>query len=119
MIVDGRNHYPQDIEATVAEASAAVRSGFVTAFSVPGVGREEVVIVAERAPGAGRAEAAPIVEAIRAAVSRRHAIPLADVKLVAAGAIPADHQWQAGAQRLPGALSRRRYLIRLALQSGV
>jgi acyl-CoA synthetase (AMP-forming)/AMP-acid ligase II len=55
---------------------------------VPGVGREEVVIVAERAPGAGRAEAAPIAEAIRAAVSRRHAIPLADVKLVAAGAIP-------------------------------
>lgn len=88
VIVDGRNHYPQDIEATVSEASAAVRSGFVAAFSVPGVGREEVVIVAERAPGAGRAEAAPITEAIRAAVSRRHAIPLADVKLVAAGAIP-------------------------------
>ncbi|KMO77523.1 Long-chain-fatty-acid--AMP ligase FadD32 [Mycolicibacterium chubuense] len=88
VIVDGRNHYPQDIEATVSEASAAVRSGFVAAFSVPGVGREEVVIVAERAPGAGRAEAAPIAEAIRAAVSRRHAIPLADVKLVAAGAIP-------------------------------
>ncbi|KRE28604.1 fatty-acid--CoA ligase [Mycobacterium sp. Soil538] len=88
VIVDGRNHYPQDIEATVSEASSAVRSGFVAAFSVPGVGREEVVIVAERAPGAGRAEAAPIAEAIRAAVSRRHAIPLADVKLVAAGAIP-------------------------------
>ncbi|MHA0287938.1 fatty acyl-AMP ligase [Mycobacterium sp. C3-094] len=88
VIVDGRNHYPQDIEATVAEASKAVRSGFVAAFSVPGVGREEVVIVAERAPGAGRADAAPIVDAIRAAVSRRHAIPLADIKLVAAGVIP-------------------------------
>jgi acyl-CoA synthetase (AMP-forming)/AMP-acid ligase II len=88
VIVDGRNHYPQDIEATVSEASRAVRSGFVAAFSVPGVGREEVVIVAERAPGAGRADAAPIAETIRAAVSRRHAIPLADVKLVAAGVIP-------------------------------
>ncbi len=35
IIVDGRNHYPQDIEATTAEASSAVRSGYVAAFSVP------------------------------------------------------------------------------------
>ncbi|QZT54919.1 MULTISPECIES: fatty acyl-AMP ligase [Mycolicibacterium] len=88
VIVDGRNHYPQDIEATAGEASTSVRSGFVAAFSVPGDGREEAVIVAERAPGAGRAEAAPIQESIRAAVSRRHALPVKDVKLVAAGVIP-------------------------------
>lgn len=88
IIVDGRNHYPQDIEATVAEASSAVRTGFVAAFSVPGAGREEVVVIAERAVGAGRSEAAPVQEAIRAAVSRRHAVPVAEVKLVAAGTIP-------------------------------
>ncbi|QZT65358.1 fatty acyl-AMP ligase [Mycolicibacterium austroafricanum] len=88
VIVDGRNHYPQDIEATAGEASTSVRSGFVAAFSVPGDGREEAVIVAERAPGAGRAEAAPIQESIRAAVSRRHALPVKEVKLVAAGVIP-------------------------------
>ena len=35
IIIDGRNHYPQDIEATTAEASPAVRSGYVAAFSVP------------------------------------------------------------------------------------
>ncbi|VEG56374.1 putative fatty-acid--CoA ligase [Mycolicibacterium aurum] len=88
VIVDGRNHYPQDIEATVAEASPAVRAGFVAAFSVPGDGREEVVVVAERAPGWGKADAAPIAEAIRAAVSRRHALPIKEIKLVAAGVIP-------------------------------
>ena len=88
IIVDGRNHYPQDIEVTAADASPSVRSGFVAAFSVPGDGREEAVIVAERAPGAGRAEAAPIEEAIRAAVSRCHALPVKEVKLVAAGVIP-------------------------------
>ncbi|SKX46429.1 Probable acyl-CoA synthetase FadD [Mycobacteroides abscessus subsp. massiliense] len=49
---------------------------------------ERLVIVAERAAGAGRAEPGPIVEAIRAAVSRRHALPIADVQLVQAGAIP-------------------------------
>jgi acyl-CoA synthetase (AMP-forming)/AMP-acid ligase II len=99
VIVDGRNHYPHDIEATVEDASPVVRRGFVAAFSVPtnelpvgveageGAG-ERLVIVAERAAGAGRAEPGPIVEAIRAAVSRRHALPIADVQLVQAGAIP-------------------------------
>jgi acyl-CoA synthetase (AMP-forming)/AMP-acid ligase II len=90
VIVDGRNHYPQDLEATTSEASPAVRSGFVAAFSVPGEGDtgERLVIVAERAAGAGRADQAPIADAIRAAISRRHALPVADVRLVAAGAIP-------------------------------
>jgi acyl-CoA synthetase (AMP-forming)/AMP-acid ligase II len=97
VIVDGRNHYPQDIEATTAEASPAVRSGFVAAFSVPANelpgaatddATERLVIVAERAAGAGRTDPVPVVEAIRAAVSRRHALPVAEVRLVAAGAIP-------------------------------
>jgi acyl-CoA synthetase (AMP-forming)/AMP-acid ligase II len=97
IIVDGRNHYPQDVEATTAEASPKVRSGYVAAFSVPAnevpgasgdeVG-ERVVIVAERAPGAGRADLQPVIDHIRAAVSRRHSLPLAEVLLVAAGAIP-------------------------------
>jgi acyl-CoA synthetase (AMP-forming)/AMP-acid ligase II len=97
IIIDGRNHYPQDIEATTAEASPRVRSGYVAAFSVPAnevagasaddVG-ERVVIVAERAPGAGRADPQSVIDAIRAAVSRRHSLPLADVLLVAAGVIP-------------------------------
>jgi acyl-CoA synthetase (AMP-forming)/AMP-acid ligase II len=88
VIVDGRNHYPQDLEATAADASKAVRPGFVAAFSVPGDAGERLVIVAERAAGAGRADAAPVTEAIRAAISRRHALPVSDVKIVAAGAIP-------------------------------
>ena len=96
IIIDGRNHYPEDIEATAAQACAAVRPGFIAAFSVPagalaapacGPG-EQVVIVAERAPGAGRADPHPISTAIRAAVSRRHGLNVADVVLVAAGAIP-------------------------------
>jgi fatty-acyl-CoA synthase len=97
IIIDGRNHYPQDIEATVAAASPAVRSGYVAAFSVPASEMSEptrqdraesLVIIAERAPGAGRVDPEPVLKAIRAAVSRRHGLPVADVRLVAAGAIP-------------------------------
>ena len=36
VIVDGRNHYPQDLEYSAQEASKALRPGFVAAFSVPG-----------------------------------------------------------------------------------
>jgi acyl-CoA synthetase (AMP-forming)/AMP-acid ligase II len=89
IIVDGRNHYPQDIEATTAEASPAVRSGYVAAFSVPAdEAGERLVIVAERAPIAARTDLQPVIDAIRAAVSRRHGLALSDVLLVAAGTIP-------------------------------
>ncbi|BBZ36601.1 fatty acyl-AMP ligase [Mycolicibacterium confluentis] len=92
IIVDGRNHYPQDIEATVSAASPAVRSGYVTAFALSandsGGSGEQLVIIAERATGAGKAEPEPVAAAIRAAVSRQHGLPVADVRLVPAGAIP-------------------------------
>jgi fatty-acyl-CoA synthase len=97
IVMDGRNHYPNDIEATVVEASSAVRPGHVAAFSVSpneihgpttnGAG-ERLIIVAERAAGAGRADLRPVVDAIRAAVSRRHGLLVSDVRLVAAGSIP-------------------------------
>lgn len=87
--VDGRNHYPQHIEATVAEASPIVRRGYVTAFAVPTEGTgQQLVIIAERATGTSRADPQPAIEAIRAAVSRRHGVPVADVRFLPAGAIP-------------------------------
>ncbi|MDX1892022.1 fatty acyl-AMP ligase [Mycolicibacterium sp. 050158] len=96
VIIDGRNHYPQDIEATVSECSRAVRSGYVAAFSVPaerladvtarGSG-ERLVVIAERAAGARRDEHASAVAAITAAVARRHGIAVADVRIVAAGTL--------------------------------
>jgi acyl-CoA synthetase (AMP-forming)/AMP-acid ligase II len=97
VIIDGRNHYPQDIEATVSAASPAVRSGFVAAFSVPaaelpsgvaGSTGEQLVIVAERGTGAGRMDMGPVADAIRAAISSQHGLATADVRLVAAGVIP-------------------------------
>lgn len=97
LIIDGRNHYPQDIEATAAEASPAVRSGYAAAFPIPAnevrgaettdTG-ESLVIVAERAPGTGRIDTRPVLEAVRAMVSRRHGLLAADIRLVTAGDVP-------------------------------
>ncbi|MFE3289580.1 long-chain-fatty-acid--AMP ligase FadD32 [Rhodococcus sp. NPDC059234] len=107
VIVDGRNHYPQDLEGTAQEASTALRPGFVAAFAVPanqlpkevfeaGAGltfdaddaSEQLVIVGERAPGAGKADPGPIADAVRAAISTRHGVTARDVLLVPAGSIP-------------------------------
>ena len=97
VIFDGRNHYPQDIEATTAEASPTVRRGYVAAFSAPANElpgsdtddtSERLVIIAERAAGTGRADPQPAIEAIRAAVSHRHGLSVSDVRFLPAGAIP-------------------------------
>jgi fatty-acyl-CoA synthase len=90
VIVDGRNHYPQDIEATTAEAAPMVRRGYVTAFSVPAADASEnrLVIVAERAAGTSRDDPQPAIEAIKTAVSHRHGLTVSDVRLLPAGAIP-------------------------------
>ncbi|CRK54363.1 Long-chain-fatty-acid--AMP ligase FadD32 [Rhodococcus sp. RD6.2] len=107
VIVDGRNHYPQDLEYSAQEASTALRPGFVAAFAVPANqlpkevfefgsglsydpddGAEQLVVVAERAPGAGKAEPGPIADAVRAAISARHGVTARDVLLVPAGSIP-------------------------------
>ena len=50
--------------------------------------RAGLVIVAERAAGTSRADPQPAIEAIRAAVLSRHGLPVADVRLLPAGAIP-------------------------------
>jgi fatty-acyl-CoA synthase len=97
VVIDGRSHYPHDIEATVADASPLVRRGHVTAFTVaaqdipdsPTDGpQDRLVVIAERAVGTSRADPQPGVEAIRAAVAHRHGLTAADVRFVPAGAIP-------------------------------
>lgn len=108
VIIDGRNHYPQDLEYSAQEATKALRTGFVAAFSVPanqlpdevfdnahaGLKRnpddtsEQLVIVGERAPGAHKLDMAPIADDIRAAIAVRHGVTVRDVLLTPAGAIP-------------------------------
>jgi fatty-acyl-CoA synthase len=86
--VGDRLLYPEDVEATVADASPIVRRGYAAAFTAPSGAGEQLVIVAERASGTRRADPAPAVDAIRAEVSRHHGLYIGDVRLVPAGAIP-------------------------------
>ena len=74
IVIAGRNHYPQDIEATVMEASDHVRPDSVAAFAVPGEDVEKLVLLVERVEGADPAADALAEDAIRGAVSSKHGI---------------------------------------------
>ncbi|OBF41460.1 fatty-acid--CoA ligase [Mycolicibacterium peregrinum] len=89
--IDGRSHYPQDIEATVADASPLVRRGYVTAFTVTPDGDGDgarLVVIAERAARTKQADPEEAGAAIRAAVADRHGLTVADLRFLPAGAIP-------------------------------
>jgi acyl-CoA synthetase (AMP-forming)/AMP-acid ligase II len=90
IIVRGRNHFPQDLERTVEATDALVRTGGCAAFGLEVAGQERVVVVAEldrRSPPEA-AEAARLVEAVRAAVLEAHDLALHDLVFIAPGAMP-------------------------------
>jgi fatty acid CoA ligase FadD32 len=86
LIVAGRNHYPQDVEETVAEASPAL--GRAVAFTVLADDQERAVVVAERSRSADDWRPAEIARAVRQAVWRRHDLALHDLVLTEPGAVP-------------------------------
>ena len=108
VIIDGRNHYPQDLESTAQESTKALRIGYVAAFSVPAnelpqavfnnphAGlkfdsedtSEQLVIVGERAAGSHKLDYEPIADDIRGAIAVGHGVTVRDVLLVSAGTIP-------------------------------
>ncbi|MEU2441664.1 fatty acyl-AMP ligase [Streptomyces rubradiris] len=89
IIVDGRNHYPQDIEETVQQAVTAIRPDRLAAISVPGPGEaaDLLVVVAEHRHRQV-ADAEEARSAARAAVARRHGLRLDELLLVAPGSVP-------------------------------
>jgi fatty-acyl-CoA synthase len=84
IVVDGRQHYPQDVEKTTSDASPMVRRGYAAAFCTD----DGLVIIAERASGTRHADPGAAADAIRTAVSDIHGLCVADVRFVPAGAIP-------------------------------
>ncbi|MGH9810290.1 MAG: AMP-binding protein, partial [Terriglobia bacterium] len=87
IIVRGRNHYPQDIENTVVEASPAIRPGTCAAFSVDsGTGEKLVLILEMPRPRPERLDV--LAGDIRQAVVGVHELQVSTIVLVRPGAIP-------------------------------
>lgn len=89
LIVYGRNHSPDDIEATVQE----ITRGRVAAIAVPDDGIEQLVVVMEtKKRGESDAEVKDSFDAVKreitSAISNSHGLSVADLVLVAPGSIP-------------------------------
>jgi long chain fatty acid CoA FadD26 len=89
LIVDGRNHYPDDIEATIQE----ITGGRVVAISVPADGSEQLVVIVELKKRGGSDEEVlhrlhSIRRQVTSAISRSHSVRAADLVLVPPGSIP-------------------------------
>ncbi|NUT91633.1 MAG: fatty acyl-AMP ligase [Saccharothrix sp.] len=105
IVIDGRNHYPQDVEAVAERADPAIRRGHVAAFSVPGDTGEALVVVAERAPRVPGVDPARVRRRVRAAVSAHHDVRVRDVLVVEPGSVP-----RTSSGKLSRAACRDRYL---------
>ncbi|QGU08532.1 Long-chain-fatty-acid--AMP ligase FadD32 [Corynebacterium occultum] len=87
IVIAGRNHYPQDVEYTVQQASEHIRPDSVAAFAVPGDDVEKLIIIAERDNTRDESGDDAAVEAIRSAVSGNHGLVPAEIRIVAPGEI--------------------------------
>jgi acyl-CoA synthetase (AMP-forming)/AMP-acid ligase II len=91
IVVDGRNHYPQDIELTVDECHEAVEPGRAAAFAYQEDGRTRLAIIAEsrrRVQIGSSDRVREVTEAIRGAVSTEHQIAVSAVVLLKPGGLP-------------------------------
>jgi acyl-CoA synthetase (AMP-forming)/AMP-acid ligase II len=107
VIIDGTNHYPQDIEVTVQEAHALIRQGHVAAFSLTVDGGERLVVVAEHSrhvtdPGPERDA---VARAVRKAVVTGHGAALHDFVLAPPGTLP-----RTSSGKVARGACRRRYI---------
>ncbi|MFE9321640.1 fatty acyl-AMP ligase [Nocardia sp. NPDC052278] len=87
IIIDGRNHYPADIESTVSDCAPELRAGHVTAFGHDDGHREDLVVVAELADTAATGSA-ELALRIRNAIAAAHEVTPGAVVLVEPGRIP-------------------------------
>jgi acyl-CoA synthetase (AMP-forming)/AMP-acid ligase II len=117
IIIEGRNHYPQEIEKTVEASHPALRPGCSIAFSVESDENVKVVIVSEisagyrigqpndtEGPSVSRRD---LEKAIRSEVSDEHQIRVHDIVLIPSGSIP-----KTTSGKLQRSLCREKYVSR-------
>jgi acyl-CoA synthetase (AMP-forming)/AMP-acid ligase II len=106
IIIEGRNHYPQDLEMSAEDSHRSLRAGCCAAFSIDTELGERAVLVAEvnRNSKTG-IDVAEIGRAVRRRISEEHGIRLHDLVLIQPGTIP-----KTSSGKLQRAACRARYL---------
>ncbi|CAM5350740.1 8-amino-7-oxononanoate synthase [Streptomyces abikoensis] len=84
VIVQGRNHYPHDIELTAEKATAAVRPGSGAAFGIPTEQGEQLAVAYEFGSG----DPAAALAALRTAIAEEHQVAPHTVVLLKRSTVP-------------------------------
>jgi long chain fatty acid CoA FadD26 len=88
LVVYGRNHYPDDIEATIQE----ITTSRVAAISVPNEQTDQLVAIVEHKQACSGDEhlqnLRSVKRAVTSAISNSHGLRVADLVFVAPGSIP-------------------------------
>ncbi len=105
IIINGRNHYPQDIERTVEDSNPFIRPSCVASFAIADRGEDQLVVLAEvdrhywdRQKNASKsreeiaiekaAKEQKLIQIIRSAISKHHDLQTHNVVIMKSGAIP-------------------------------
>ena len=89
IIIQGQNHYPQDIELTVHNSHPALRPNCGAAFTLNFQGKERLVIVQEvERSYIRKLDVKEVIGNIREAVTAEHALQVYAAVLVKTGSIP-------------------------------
>jgi acyl-CoA synthetase (AMP-forming)/AMP-acid ligase II len=104
IIINGRNHYPQDLERTVEQSNSFIRPSCAASFAVNINGEEKLVILAEidrrywdlskvseskdTATKQDNPDAKELIRSIRQAVSKHHDLQVYETLLLKPGSIP-------------------------------
>ncbi len=87
IILRGRNHYPQDIEATAEEAHPAVRTGGVAAFMGGHEDAPALTVVCEIAPSTPEDTRPAVAAAVATAIAAAHGVAAGRVLLLPPGGV--------------------------------
>ena len=88
IVIHGRNHYPQDIEATVQALHPSLRPEAGAAFETGPDGQARLVIVQEVNRRARDFDPTKLAGDIRQTVAERHDLQVHDVQFLEAGSLP-------------------------------
>jgi acyl-CoA synthetase (AMP-forming)/AMP-acid ligase II len=88
IVLRGRNHFAQEIEATVQAVHPALRSGCGAAFETGPDGQARLVVVQEVDRRCRGLDVAELLGDIRQAVAQRHELQVHDVQLLEPGSLP-------------------------------
>jgi acyl-CoA synthetase (AMP-forming)/AMP-acid ligase II/acyl carrier protein len=91
VIIRGKNHYPQDLEATASSCHPALEPQRAAAVALPregGAGERLLVVQEVRRTALAGLDAAQVFEALRSAIAREHGVSVDTAVLIAPATLP-------------------------------